>query len=581
MLFDERPELPGLGAIDAEFVKTLTAGSEDRFEIYREAMDLSRFQTKDYDSFLLDKLRTKYASKKIDVVVAILGPALDFLLRYGDAIFPGVPIVFCGFDRWELGDRELPQRVSGVLLKREFAPTLDLVLHVHPDTQRAVVIAGVSEFDTRLVEQMRTEFQPYERRLTFTYLTGLPLPDTLAAVRALPPRTIVLFSTFFRDARGQSSIPHDVIPTISAASAAPVYGFVDQYLGRGLVGGSFYSLATQGSEAARRVRDLLAGRALPPSSLVGEGPSTTKMFDWRQMQRWNISESRLPVGSEIRFRQLTIWDQYWQDILLIISAILIQSTLIGWLIYEHRRRQIAEALSLQRVNELARMNRFATAGALSASLAHEIRQPLTAILMTAATGVAYLKEKAPKVDELRRVLDDMIQETHRAEQIVAKVRAIFKGGASAKDAVDLNRLVEETLKLARQSIDSNNIVVNLQLDSACPPVRGDRIQLQQVVLNLISNAVEAMSNGAEQPRTLGIETSVDGASVLLTVSDTGPTMDPTVAAKMFEPLFTTKSNGMGIGLSLSKSIIGAHGGNLTAKLKSPRGLELRVSLPSN
>src|SRR6186997_983696 len=147
MLFDERPELPGLSAIDSEFVRTLTAGSDDRFEIYREAMDLSRFATKDYDGFLLEKLRTKYASKKIDVVIAVLGPSLDFLLRHGDVIFPGVPIVFCGFDRWELGERQLPPRVSGVFLKREFAPTLDAVLHIHPDTQHAFVIAGTTDFD--------------------------------------------------------------------------------------------------------------------------------------------------------------------------------------------------------------------------------------------------------------------------------------------------------------------------------------------------------------------------------------------------------------------------------------------------
>ncbi len=474
MLFDERPELPGLAAIDAEFVKTLTAGSEDRFEIYREAMDLSRFQTAGHDSFLLDKLRTKYASKKIDVVVALLGPALDFLLRHGDAIFPGVPVVFCGFDRWELGERQLPQHVSGVFLRREFAPTLDVVLRIHPDTERAVIVAGAGEFDARLVEQMRSEFRPYEQRLAFTYLTGRPLPDTLAAIRALPPRTIVLFSTFFRDGSGQSFIPHDLVPIMSAAATVPMYGFVDQYLGRGLVGGNFYSLATQGSEAAKKVKDVLAGgESAEPrfSALV----FTKKIFDWRQMQRWGIAESRLPAGSEIQFRTPTLWDQYWREILLIAFAVLLQSALISWLVYEHRRRQIAEALSLQRVNELARVSRFATAGALSASLAHEIRQPLTAILVTASASVEYLKEKVPKVDALRQLLNDVIQETHRAEQIVAKVRNIFKGGASAKDAIDLNRLVEETLKLARQSINSNNIVVNLQLDSACPPVRGDRI----------------------------------------------------------------------------------------------------------
>ena len=135
LLFDERVELPGLAALEAEFVQTLASNSSDHIETYRETMDISRFDSDSYQTLLKDFLREKYANKTIDVVVAIFGPALEFLLKHGDAIFPGTPIVFCGIDRRELGDRSLPPHVHGVLLKREFAPTLELALGLHPDTK--------------------------------------------------------------------------------------------------------------------------------------------------------------------------------------------------------------------------------------------------------------------------------------------------------------------------------------------------------------------------------------------------------------------------------------------------------------
>ena len=242
LLFDERPELPGLAALEADLVRTLSSNSTDHIEFYREEMDLSRFGSSAYQASLPSFLGTKYADKKIDVAIAIMAPALDFLLSHGDAIFPGTPIVFCGLARKQLGDRALPSHVSGILVKREFAPTLEVALGLHPQTERVVVVAGTSEFDSRLLEQATNEFRAFENRVAFTYLTGLPVQKLLAELSQLPPRTIVLFVSFFQDGTGEPFVPHDVVQRVSAAANAPIYGFVDQYLGRGIVGGSLYQL---------------------------------------------------------------------------------------------------------------------------------------------------------------------------------------------------------------------------------------------------------------------------------------------------------------------------------------------------
>ena len=344
LLYDERLDLPGLAILDATLAQSLTSDPPGAVEIYREAMDLSRFASAEHLRLLRDYLRTKYAAKKVDVVVAVMGPALDFLLGEGGGVFPGTPIVFCGIDRREVEGRSLPSHVTGVLVKREFSPTLDIALRLHPGTRQVMFIGGTSEFDVRLVEQARREFRPYEGRLTFTYQTALPLREVLARLANLPPHTVVLYSTLFRDGAGEAFVPHEVAERISAAATAPVYGFLDQFMGRGIVGGHLYSLAAHGEQAAGLARHILAGGQ--PSDLpLRESGAGVAVFDWRQLRRWNISESLLPSGSSILFRQVSAWHQYRPEIAGAIVVVGLQTALIGTLLLQRaRRRRVETAL---------------------------------------------------------------------------------------------------------------------------------------------------------------------------------------------------------------------------------------------
>ena len=316
LLFDERPELPGLALLQADLTRELTSNSPDRIEIYNEAMDLSRFGSNNYQPLLRDFLQEKYVDKKIDVAIAVLSPSLDFLLNHGSVIFPGTPIIFCGIDKTELGNRVLPPHVRGIVLKREFAPTIEIALKLHPKAERAVVVAGTSDFDERLLEQAKREFRFYEERLDIQYLMTLPLQNLLAELSHLPPQTLVFYTSLFRDGAGDSFVPHEVVERVSAAANAPTYGFLDQYVGRGIVGGNLYSVSTHGAETAKLALRVLAGtEALGPQ--VYEAPMQKLIFDWRQLQRWGIPESKLPAGSEIRFREPSEWDQYKRQILVV------------------------------------------------------------------------------------------------------------------------------------------------------------------------------------------------------------------------------------------------------------------------
>jgi len=577
LLFDERVELPGLSLLEAEFVHTLRFDATEPVEVYREAMDLSRFSSDSYKIHLRDFLRAKYADKKIDVAVAIMAPALDFLMTYGELVFPGASVVFCGLDRRQLGARSPPPNMYGVLIKREFAPTLELALRLHPATEGVVVVSGTSDFDEELLAQAQADFRPYENRVSFTYLSELPLEQILAQLSQLPSRDIVLFITMFQDGSGQPFVPHDVVERVSGAASVPVYGFLDQYLGRGIVGGSLYSFTAHGSDTAGMVLRLLTGTA--PSQNLSESFSNKTIFDWRQMQRWGISESRLPPNSEIYFREKAVWEQYLWQIMFVSAIVLVQAGLISILLREHRRRRTAEVQARQRMAELAHINRFSTAGELTASIAHEINQPLGSILTNAETAQSILVSPHPDIEELKDIVDDILRDDRRASEVIRRIRSLLKKAPFEPKSIDLNELVRETVEFLSALAVGREVKLSSLISPVVLPIVGDRIQLQQVILNLVVNAIDAMADTPGDDRAISIRTSRVENFAELAILDHGPGIPEDKLKEVFEPFVTSKSKGMGMGLSIARTIVEAHNGQISAGNDPGGGAVFRIKLP--
>jgi signal transduction histidine kinase len=242
--------------------------------------------------------------------------------------------------------------------------------------------------------------------------------------------------------------------------------------------------------------------------------------------------------------------------------------------------QIAEVrLSEDQLN-LARVNRVILMGEMTASIAHEVNQPLTGILANSGTALRYLDRDVPDLNEVRRFLGLVVRDGRRAGDVIARVRSLTRKAPPQVVAVDLNEAVLETVALTARDLQTKHVTLRTELTSELPPVSADRVQVQQVMLNLIVNAIDAMNDVSGRKREIVVASGRTGTTaVFVEVRDCGAGIDPAHADRLFTSFYTTKPDGMGMGLSISRSIVEAHGGRLTAGPNEPAGAVFRFTLP--
>jgi len=306
------------------------------------------------------------------------------------------------------------------------------------------------------------------------------------------------------------------------------------------------------------------------------------MVDWRALQRWGIKESRVPAGGIIRYRPDTLWDEHKNLILILLAVFLAQAGTIGGLLAQRRHRRRAEAEILNQRTELAHVTRVSTMGQLTSALAHELNQPLGAILRNAEAAEIFLQNEKPDLEEIRAILADIRKDDERAGGVIDRMRSLLKKRSLELKSLDLAELLAETVTLARSDARARQVSVTLQLPAKLPAIRGDRVHLQQVLLNLILNGMDAMTDGAKAGRILTVHAkTTDDNNVEIAVSDCGTGIPADKVAHLFEPFFTTKPNGLGMGLAISQTIIEAHGGKIWGGNNTTRGAVFKFTLQAN
>jgi signal transduction histidine kinase len=549
-------------------------------DITDHSLVTARSSDEDPEPAFVEYLRALFAKRPLDLVVSIGAPATAFVQRHRERLFAATPMVLTAVEQRRIQWSRLTANDAAVPVWINYRAAFENILQVLPATKNIIVVVGTSPIEKFWKDAIGKEAEPLAGRIAFSWTDHLSFGDLLKQAAALPPNTAIFWELMIVDGAGVTHEGSAPLKKLHAVANAPIFSYDESFFGGEIVGGPLLRVVDTSRQTAAVAIRILGGEKagdikIPPVAFA------RPQFDWREMRRWGIDESSLPPGSLVLYREPTMWHRYRVQIIAVVALLLLQGALIAWLLYEHWRRQDVEARSIQQVTELARMNRLATAGQLSASIAHEIRQPLAAIASSGSAGLNWLNKRVPDLEEVRIALQTVVRQSHRADDVIKGVRAMFSHDSTVWTKVNLNEIVEQVLALMSRNIAATSIRLNTKLTDNPPPlVMADPVQLQQLVLNLIMNAVEAMTESDRGARMLNIETRFDQTgSVVLTIADSGPGFDAKVAANLFSPFLTTKARGMGMGLSICKSIVERHGGQLTVASIEPHGALLTIVLP--
>ena len=332
---------PGFSVVEQAAFETLRQVSAGQIEFYSEHLDIVRFTDESFRRLFRDYLKGKYADNSPDVIILIYVGNLAITAKLLEQMFPGVPVVVAGLTEEAVPVGSLGGHLTGVAQRSDPQGTIELMLGLQPETRRIVVIGGTAEVDTHVIGRARQAARSLTGRIEFDFWTNRPMSEITNAVRSLPPQTAILFTRMFRDAAGRPFNSVQAAQSIAQSANVPVYIMTDAMLGTGAVGGSMVHLTALGQQAGAMAKQILDGAA--PASLSLElRTAGVPIFDWRALQRWGISESRLPPNSILRFRPPSMWEQYRWYIIGALALFLLQAGLITGLVLNRIRRRRAE-----------------------------------------------------------------------------------------------------------------------------------------------------------------------------------------------------------------------------------------------
>jgi signal transduction histidine kinase len=559
--------------------KRLTERSATRIEIDADFLDLARVTEPGHELRMAEFLRQKYARTPPDVVMTLGSAALPFMLKHRDTFAPNVPVVFTAISPQNYSGLRVPPDVTGIITEFDLNKTLALAERLQPNARRLFVIAGGGDTDRRWQATARAAVEGRERKFETTYLFELSYDKLVAELSAVPHDAIVILLTVFADSEGKTFIPAEAAAALSALSPAPVYAPYDTFLGKGVVGGFVGTFESVGVAAADLALEIMAGRdpaTLPPRT----NPGQAYRVDYRAMQRWKLHEGDLPADTLVLFKEPSVWDQYRWPAMTALAVVLFQAGLIGWLLLERQRRRVAELDSRQRLLEVIHLNRSATAGALSASVAHELNQPLGAILSNAEAAEVLLTVNPPDLQLLKEILADIRRDDQRAGEIIRHLRGMLRKSEVDLKEFDLSDTIDTAVHILEPEAIKRGIALSTVHGQGALPVRADQIHLQQVIVNLAANGMDAMIDCGPGNRRLAFQTALVGDSeVEVSVADSGTGIPSDKLKDVFQTFFTTKPQGTGLGLSIARTIIETYGGRIWAENRPGGGAVFRFTLP--
>ncbi|MEM5316901.1 ATP-binding protein [Paraburkholderia sp. JHI869] len=547
-------------------------------EVYLEALDGFRFGAEDLTPEFLALMKKKYANQRIDLLVGIGNHAADFALQYHAQLWPGAPVLLTSVPESWFTQHTLPAGFAHVPFRIDVSKTLAIAEDLQPDAHHLVVIGGATDVDYSFIDRVVAAARHPGRWTSVEVWRGLLPHEIEERLARLDSQSAVVYTTFYRDREGHRYFPNQLLPRIVAATGAPIYGWYSTYLEGGVTAGAMYDFEENGRLSAQAALAILhnGGRT---EGLKFPALSTRCTANVTQLERFGLSTSALPADCELIDFPRSIFREYHGVVLSALAVLLLQTITIVALLAQRRSRRLAEADATARRGELARAARFATVGELSASIAHEVGQPLGAILSNA--DAAELLVKASRVDtvELEEILSDVKRDALRANDVVQRLRSLLQKQGGAFGPLPLERTLQCALTLVAPEAKRRAISLETDFDAGDAEIMGDAVQLQQVVLNLAINAMDAMHDTVALNRVLTLATKRRAGGVEFTIADHGCGFGAVLAQRLFEPFYTTKPHGMGLGLSIVRSIVEAHHGSVGVAAREGGGTTFTVWLP--
>lgn len=584
VLFSLAPSTPAYRPILDGIRLELSKAFGDSVNLRVEYLETDKYPKGEYPREKFEVYNKKYRDLKLDLLICVGIDIVSSVKAFADDHLLDLNTISIDYDLSGYGflsDIRLNDRTTVIGIKVNAEKTIQTAVGLFPAYPNVIIICGMSRVDQMFCEISRQAVKALDNRKKVTHITDVSMDEAIKMLGRIPDSSIVIMPAFNQDAEQVPYYNPEAVRIFSRAARAPVFTFTQMGFGEGSLGGYLVSFSKVGSLAGVAAVNVLNGTD-PNSITVKEDEYYGYMFDDRQLKRWGLSHSAaLPDNTVIFFEETNFFQEYKYLIIVAAFFLLTQSFLIVRLIIMFRQQK-AMTMALQqsesKYRELLREERILQIGQLTASLSHELNQPLTAILSTAQAGLRVLDFEENDKELLREILQNIVEDDKRTASILSSLRGMMKLEHREKEPFDLNEIIREMGSIYRSEMIDNDIMLEIKLPAEPVQVLADKPQIQQVLMNLIANAIYATKYTGKTYSRIILTEWIDGRTVVVSVRDFGKGIDKKLMPEIFKPFVTDKKDGMGIGLPICKSIIEAHSGRIWAENMPDGGAQFIFSL---
>jgi signal transduction histidine kinase len=583
VFFALNPNLPAYQQFTNGFRSNFNLSNTIPSNVIYEYFDIYRFGDSQNIETIVKLYNEKYKTVKIDLLITV-GPGLQPLLeKYNLEMLKTTPTINVDFTNTPMSSNpEIARNEINICFEIYVENSLQSAIDLFPEHRDIYVFLGNSNNDKYFLNLFRQAEPLFSSTHQFHYFNDISFDSTLLVAAKVPAKSIVFVPSYLSDSKIPVYNTPEALSLIADVCKAPLFPVFDSFvLSRGGIGGNVLALFNVGEEAGRIAKEIIGGADLRKIE-VNKSNFYQHVYDWDQLKKWDLLYSKvIPKNSRFYNEEINFFKLYRWQIGFLIFFLISQTLLILYLIRLNKRQKEVVKQKIETENmyrQLTREDRLMRMVELTASLSHELSQPLTSILYSAQAGLRFLKSGKLDEKQTEEIFENIVEDDKRAGNLISSVKNLMKLETREPEKLNLNALIQDTLLIFNAEAKRNNVEIRLNLEKHPVFIFGDKIQLQQVLLNFLFNGAIAMEKNDDKNRMLKIFQHVKNSVVTVSVRDEGPGIDESIKENIFKPFVTTREKGFGIGLAVSRSIIEKHNGKIWAGNVLNSGAEFSFSL---